>query len=134
MLKIMLLPFVIALLGIVFIAVFSRKGSVVSKIAKEIQPSESNPLPWLMTIVVVLVGTSAWILVENKGDLGALFIALILLVFTALILFGIFAFQALQMFKAAVPLAAEIGEEFSDKERRAVLRRIFKFFVKFRKW
>jgi hypothetical protein len=134
MIKFMLWPFVVTLSGLVLVAVFAKKGSIVSLLAKSTAPSEEKQWPWL-TMCAVLIGISIYAMTLTEGHIIEKIILLyVFVVMLAATLLWALVSLLLELFKTAAPLAAEVGEELTDGQKRSVLRHGIRWFIKFRKW
>jgi hypothetical protein len=136
MLKFMLWPFVLLLISLALVAVFSVKGSVVSITAKNLVSVKESSWPFIVDVVIYFaavagIGWISWHAVDIVNRIFGM------IIFSALALVGIVMLLVISLahlFVEAAPVAAKIGEKLTDAQRRSTYRRTIKFFQQFKNW
>jgi len=133
MIKIVLFPFIIALIALVLIAVFAKRGNAVSRIARDVPKPPERSMFWLWLPVIAIGGAwlTVWLLPYPVSTDSLVF----LVVLTAAGIFAMMAavaFAAFDVTCALAPIAAEVGEECSDSQKRWLLRHGIRWFKRLR--
>lgn len=134
--KFVLLPFVLALLGLVCVAVFAPRSAKIGDAAEEAtEHLRSVPL-WIggicLTLAVLSVTVHYWVFGGTDSVISTLFtvwycMALMIASFVCFIWWG-----ALMIFAAGVPVAQEVGENLTEEQRRTLWRGARRFYRKYR--
>jgi ACR3 family arsenite efflux pump ArsB len=103
------------------------------------QSREKSYGPMIVATVImaaIVIGSLIWIFQgETFYDflVRASVCAVSISIFLCMVLY-IYATLLFEFFEEAAPLAAKIGEEMTDAQKRSMLRRTLRWFTRFRKW
>lgn len=138
MTKVILLPFVLALMGLVIVMVFLPTSRKVKTVTAEVVQQTSAFPKWVMGMYIILIAIPPIIyhLFPSESSfwnvvMGMYYFWYFTLI-TALIVLALLWYVGLQLFAAGVPLAQTLGKDMTPNQRRATWRRAQRVYQKFR--
>lgn len=126
------LPFVIALIGLVWVAVFAPHNKELKKLAEAQESPSVWAMLWPLPLLAIAPLVYLWWSGDSWGVIERLFYLLYLTFLSGLGVVGLSWFGGLNLFVAAIPAAQEWGRGMTKGERRSTWRRAMREFKKFR--
>lgn len=136
--RFVILPFVLALMGLVIVMVFLPTSKKVKTVMAEVA-KQTSAFPWWVLGMYVLLAAIPFGYYHFFPSQGSFFDIAIgvyyfwyLLFITGLLVLALLWYIALLLFAAGVPLAQAIGKDMNPNQRRATWRRAQRAYQKFR--
>lgn len=132
---IVFLPFVLALMGLVYVMVFQPRNKEIRKVATAATQREVS-FPWktfcflVLLLIIPMIGMA--FLDGMWAAIAAAYYILYYSVVFAVTGVVLLWYLAGSLFVAGVPLAQDIGKQMNETQRRAAWRRARRSFDKFR--
>lgn len=126
------LPFAIALIGLVWVAVFASRNKELKKLAEAQKPSSVWAALWPLPLLAVAPLVYLWVSGESWGAFERLLYLVYLVFLSGLGVVGLSWYAGFNLFVTAIPAAQEWGRGMSKGERRNTWRRATREFKKSR--
>lgn len=132
MLKFLLLPLALTLIGLVIVAVFAPRNKELKKLAETQESPSVWAVLWPLPLLALAPLAYLWWSGESWSTFERFLYSLYLVFLSGLGVIGLVWYGGLNLFVRAIPAAQEWGRGMTKGERRATWRRATREFKKFR--
>lgn len=135
MYKMLLWPFIAALVVLVIVVIAAKRGNGVRSAADTLQHLATNELlVRLLIALVVLTCVGGWLAYNAYDSTVMVLSTLLTFILAAAVVIVILVVMGVGVCFSAAPLAAHVGEQLNDEQKRAVWRHAMRWLKAFKNW